>query len=758
MSTPFDGSWNGGTATIDSQSELVTIQMPGSGRPSANGSAVTVGAPVIYADFTDDAPFTGVLSADGQKILWSNATVWTRDTGNGNGDESAVERFGGIADAAGQNAAAVQAAIKAASSQANGVNFGPFSALVVPTSLFSPIWQSRRGNTPITFFQYQGGAPAGWLPLGDIAAIGGAPLVPGVMLFAQGTDPQAFANPVSFVPVMSDAGSRNPQDVVYWRPVPPTGYLAVGICFSNGDMPATSNYWCVSEAHVQQVSANTAWGDSGQGWDGNGDLLAAAFTNSAPEVAPDETILILPLTYLSADDTDNGNELPYALVGTQATLDDGNGSGGTADAAAPNAAAVQAVQAAITAANPQANGVDFGAFSALVVPTAGNFTDIADVPNGDTYAGFYQFQGTGPGGGWLPLGDIVAVGSTPLAPGVMFFKPNNDPTKPGSVPTAFVHPTSSVEIVIGIPNIAYWTLVAPTGYVSLGLCFTNGPAPDLSNYWCVSESYVMQVGTTLSWSDAGTGWPQDGTLLAPAFTASAPEIAPPGGILILPPTVGSSPNNFVGYALVGTQATLDVAPIARPAPVYVDGMTAPGSTTATGLGNVVVVPFTAVPGDAIPNQALRSPFYYVASEPSWVCTQVLPTPLGGTLAYTETIGVSQTDSTRFQQTTSMTVSCEFGAAYGGASASVSASLTEETPAGDLAEHHGRHRNHRRRDAQPSGSGDHVDLGRAEHHPGLPRGREHGDLGDVLHGRRALRALGDDARADGAPGGAGPRVR
>jgi hypothetical protein len=79
MSTPFDGSWNGGTAVINSQAELVTIQMPGSGRPAASGSAVTVGAPVIYANFTDDAPFTGVLSVDNGKILWSNTTVWTRD-------------------------------------------------------------------------------------------------------------------------------------------------------------------------------------------------------------------------------------------------------------------------------------------------------------------------------------------------------------------------------------------------------------------------------------------------------------------------------------------------------------------------------------------------------------------------------------------------------------------------------------------------------------------------------------------------------
>jgi|GEM_PF-1311528 len=78
MGTPFDGSWNGGTCAISSQASLLTLTMP-DGRPSATGAAVAVGSPVIYADFTDDAPFTGVLSVDGQKILWSNNTVWTRD-------------------------------------------------------------------------------------------------------------------------------------------------------------------------------------------------------------------------------------------------------------------------------------------------------------------------------------------------------------------------------------------------------------------------------------------------------------------------------------------------------------------------------------------------------------------------------------------------------------------------------------------------------------------------------------------------------
>jgi hypothetical protein len=78
MSTPFDGSWNGARSTITSQANILNITMA-EGRPSATGAAVTVGSPVIYADFTDDAPFTGVLSVDGKKILWSIDTVWYRD-------------------------------------------------------------------------------------------------------------------------------------------------------------------------------------------------------------------------------------------------------------------------------------------------------------------------------------------------------------------------------------------------------------------------------------------------------------------------------------------------------------------------------------------------------------------------------------------------------------------------------------------------------------------------------------------------------
>ena len=88
MSTPFDGSWtdmNDTQITITSEADIVTVKY-GNGRGPFPGVSVTIGSPVIYVDFTDHRPFTGVLTVEnkiggqgGNKILWSNETVWTRN-------------------------------------------------------------------------------------------------------------------------------------------------------------------------------------------------------------------------------------------------------------------------------------------------------------------------------------------------------------------------------------------------------------------------------------------------------------------------------------------------------------------------------------------------------------------------------------------------------------------------------------------------------------------------------------------------------
>lgn len=349
-----------------------------------------------------------------------------------------------------------------------------------------------------------------------------------------------------------------------------------------------------------------------------------------------------------------------------------------ADGAGPqNAAAVQAANAAITMTNFQLTGVNFGPFSALVVPTASNFADIYD-GGGDTSLTFYQFQGTAPSGGWLPLGDIVGVPAGNLPPGILFFVAGSDPT-------AFANPTGFTWLLDDAGSgddrdVVYWAPVPPAGYVAVGICFTNSgdTPPNPAHYWCVKQSYVLQVSAATAWNDSGANWRHDGNLNQPCFTAAAPEVAPLGGILILPPTVLSAEAGNIPYALVGTQATLDVTPIPVSEPVYVNGTTEVGDTTDCGLrGRLTIVPYTAVPADNVPQQALVSPFYFVASEPYWECTRIVPTPQGGSMSVQESVGVSQTNANSFAQTTSMTVGAEVGAAYGGVSVGASVSMTDE---------------------------------------------------------------------------------
>jgi len=101
-----------------------------------------------------------------------------------------------------------------------------------------------------------------------------------------------------------------------------------------------------------------------------------------------------------------------------------------------------------------------------------------------------------------------------------------------------------------------------------------------------------------------------------------------------------------------------------------------GDETGYGLSAVKILPYTAVPDPGFLNQSAVSPFYFVAAEPYYLCTAVLPTPTGGSFQVTETVGTSQSDSSTFTTETSMTVSADLGVAYGPASLNVSASYTQ----------------------------------------------------------------------------------
>ena len=366
--------------------------------------------------------------------------------------------------------------------------------------------------------------------------------------------------------------------------------------------------------------------------------------------------------------------------------------------AAASAAILQAINA--NATDYALNGVSFGPFKVLVADASvfqpiwwNGVLDAASKDDGPSpYQGqdaltagtsgfitFFQYQGSSTE--YLPLGDVISNTMDPNDPfnpgviaagGVMLFAPDQDPD-------ALAHPTSFVAVCSdggsGNPHdVVYYRMIAPRGYSPVGVCFSVDP-PNPSNYWCVKDRYLRAVEAVDVWSDSGQGWSDNGDLLAATFaTADPPQN---GSILLIPPTYlcAQDQSNEPASALIGTLNFLPVTPFAPPDPPSEPGSS--GQTTTYGLGPVAIVPFTAIAADAgVAGNAINWPFYFVASESYWNCDASIPTPQGGQESVTVTVGVSTTDSTTFQQSTSVTVDCNIGAQFDVLSLGASASLTQ----------------------------------------------------------------------------------
>lgn len=361
----------------------------------------------------------------------------------------------------------------------------------------------------------------------------------------------------------------------------------------------------------------------------------------------------------------------------------------------PDAKATTAIKTAIRDFETQFDGgVSFGRFKIAVAParafTAIWWTEIfiGGGPLGNPVT-FYKYNGGG--GTYLPLGDVVATQSKESWDRMGSWQGKSMPVPGGGVMLfasssgVFAHPTGFTRIAddsgSGNSNdVVYYRMNPPNGYVALGICFTNGDPPDPNNYWCVDDDYVRAVGSVSVWSDTDAHWTScNGSLHAPSFDQQTPS-PDSNEILILPPTYLSDQDsaNERGYALVGQQAMLTVSAFDPPDPPS-DTTIMSGATTTYGLGPVAIVPYTAVPADAWfgnGEQAISSPFYYIASEPYWKCTRTLPSSAGGMIEVNTTIGVSDTQASAFTHSTSMTIGCSVGAGFGGLSAQVSASYTQ----------------------------------------------------------------------------------
>ncbi|MDO8033520.1 Vps62-related protein [Janthinobacterium sp. SUN128] len=305
--------------------------------------------------------------------------------------------------------------------------------------------------------------------------------------------------------------------------------------------------------------------------------------------------------------------------------------------------------------------------------------------NNMPWIGLYQFTGSGQrDANCLPVGDIAV--STRLAPpyqppraSPMFYLSPCPEATPSALGPALAHPTGFRFLVNdrGSKNprdICYWQPIAPDGYYALGICF-NPREPDISKYWCVRKDLCMSVDKIRVWQEHG--WQGSGSVEAPKARPDKWKDVQDGYVLLSPLayTYGGLPAFYLRLPM----ACLDVEPFDFPAPQKpeLDPAIVVNHKLKAGLSPVVIVPFTAIPGDAsnVPDQPYTSPFYFIAAQPYYFCYNVLSPTGGGTTTTTYRVGVTKEESTTFERSTSITTNVEVGAVFEGPSASASLSMT-----------------------------------------------------------------------------------
>lgn len=78
----------------------------------------------------------------------------------------------------------------------------------------------------------------------------------------------AVARPREYIFVSDDKGSGGKNDGSFWRPVPPSGYVAIGdVAVKSYNMPNKSDIWCVREDLASQGKylGSSIWDDGGSG-------------------------------------------------------------------------------------------------------------------------------------------------------------------------------------------------------------------------------------------------------------------------------------------------------------------------------------------------------------------------------------------------------------------------------------------------------------------------------------------------------------
>lgn len=139
----------------------------------------------------------------------------------------------------------------------------------------------------------------GYFPLGDVVAAGGENIngkrVTAVVCegIAQNAETKALARPDDYEQVWRDSGSQSVGTL--WRPVPPEGYVALGlVCSNDNEKPSLQAVRCVrADLVIASNVGETLWNN----WD-SGEQPPFVAWNVTPPVAPPGEIYFAAGTFI----------------------------------------------------------------------------------------------------------------------------------------------------------------------------------------------------------------------------------------------------------------------------------------------------------------------------------------------------------------------------------------------------------------------------------------------------------------------------
>ncbi|MDW3646400.1 MAG: Vps62-related protein [Bacteroidia bacterium] len=139
---------------------------------------------------------------------------------------------------------------------------------IIFSNSYSPIYADHGTGADMDLSTWRPITNPGFYSLGHMAKQGYSKPT-SEMVLVKPIDPDALRHPIDYRRIYIDSGTGGDQDASFWEPIPPAGYVALGMVVMNSySKPSLSEVVCVRNDLVAPAEiGDLIWHDRGSGGD-----------------------------------------------------------------------------------------------------------------------------------------------------------------------------------------------------------------------------------------------------------------------------------------------------------------------------------------------------------------------------------------------------------------------------------------------------------------------------------------------------------